>query len=319
VFVSSPYRRILVTGGHGLLGHGLQAIAPDLPGRTFVFCGSRDADLRDPSATRALFERVAPDAVLHLAAVSGGVQFSTERPATLLRDNVLMNLNVLEAARLTAVKKVVVTLSTGMYAPDAPLPIVEQAVHDGPPHPSNYSYAFAKRLLEPSIRAWRTEYGLNVIGLAANGIFGEHANFRPTEAVMVAGLLRRFYENRAGGDPLVVWGDGSPLREYTYARDLARAFVWCLDHYDDPQFLHVGSTEEWSVRDTAHLIAELLGIDRARVVFDTGKPGGVFRKSTDNSRFVHLSHFVYTPFREGMARMVDWFATNYAVPGAVRL
>jgi GDP-L-fucose synthase len=313
------YRKILVTGGTGLLGSGLRAIASEYPDREFVFIGSRDCNLTRLDETVAFVDRLKPDAILHTAALAGGIQYSQKFPATLLRDNIFMNLNVMEAARLNGVGKTVMTLSTGMYPVDAPNPIREEFVHDGPPHDSNYSYSFAKRLVEPSIRAYRSEYGLNAIGLVSNGIFGECANFRPDEAVMVATLIRRFYEGRNSKEPLVVWGDGSPLREYTYSQDMARAFMWCLDHYNDPQILHIGSTEEHSVKDTALTIAELLGIDRARVHFDTTKPAGIFRKSTDNSRFVNLSQFIYTPFRVGLERTIRWFVENYDRPGHVRL
>lgn len=312
------YKKVLVTGATGLLGHAVMACAGDHPGTEFVGIGSRDCNLNRIDETVDFVGRLKPDAIVHTAALAGGIQYSMGHPATLLRDNVLQNLSVLEAARAVGVKKTILTLSTGMYAADAPVPIKEEYIHDGPPHESNYSYAFAKRLIEPSIRAYRTEYNLPVIGLISNGIFGEHANFRPAEAVMVASLIRRFVEQRDGTDPIVIWGDGSPLREYTYSLDMARAFLWCLEHYDAPQILHVGSTEEHSVRDTAYLIAELVGIDRSRLSFDTSKPAGILRKGTDNSRFVGLSGFTYTPFRTGLERTIKWFLANRDLPG-VRL
>lgn len=136
---------------------------------------------------------------------------------------------------------------------------------------------------------------------------------------MVAALIRRFYENRDNGSEIVIWGDGSPLREYTYSQDLARAFMWCLENYDEPQFLNIGSTEETSVKDTAFMIADLTGVARERVVFDTSKPAGIFRKATDNGRFTRLSNFQYTPFRVGMERTVQWFMKHYSEKGTVRL
>jgi GDP-L-fucose synthase len=313
------YRKILVTGATGLLGHAVMACASEHPDAEFIGIGSRDCNLNRMDEAIAFVSRIKPDAIVHTAALAGGIQYSTTHPATLLRDNVLQNLSVLEAARAAGVRKTILTLSTGMYAADAPVPIREEYIHDGPPHESNYSYAFAKRLIEPSIRAYRSEYGLSVIGLVSNGIFGEHANFRPAEAMMVASLIRRFVEQRDGTGPVVIWGDGSPLREYTYGADMARAFLWCLEHYDDPQVLHVGSTEEHSVRDTAYLIAELVGIDPARLVFDASKPSGILRKGTDNSRFVTLSAFTYTPFRVGLERTIKWFLENRDVHGRVRL
>lgn len=313
------YKKILVSGGTGLLGTGVKAVAHEYPGREFIFFGSKDCNLTDRDETLRFVEKHKPDGFLHTAALSGGIQYSQKYPATLLRDNVLQNLNVLEAARLCGIGKTILTLSTGMYASDAPNPIKEEYIHNGYPHESNYSYSFAKRLIDPSIKAYRTEYGISAIGLISNGIFGENANYKPAESIMVAALIRRFYENRNGTDPIVIWGDGSPLREYTYSKDMARAFMWCLDNYDDAQILHIGSTEENSVKDTAYMIADIMKIDRARVQFDTSKPAGILKKSTDNSRFVNLSGFKYTSFREGLEHSIKWFAENYDKPGAVRL
>jgi GDP-L-fucose synthase len=313
------FRKILVTGGTGLLGHAIQAIAGDYPGSQFVFIGTRDCDLTKPDDTADIVRAHAPDAIVHTAAVAGGIQFSTDHPATLLRDNVLMNLHIVEAARIARVRKTIMTLSTGMYPEYAPLPLREEHIHDGPPHASNYGYSFAKRLIEPMIRSYRREYGMDVIGLVANGIFGEHGNFRHGESVMLAALVRRFHEQRQTTDDIVVSGDGSPLREYTYSQDLARAFLWCLQHYDDERTLHVGSTEEHSVKETAYMIAELLDIDVRRIAFDASRPNGIMRKNTDNSRFLALSRFTYTPFKDALARTIAWFRANYDTPGAVRL
>jgi GDP-L-fucose synthase len=315
----SVFRKILVTGGSAVAGTAMKAVAREYPASEFVFIGSKECDLIDREQTFAFFERTRPDAVVHLAALSGGIGLSMKHPATVLRDNVLMNFNVLEAARTFGVAKTVMTLTTGMYPVEASLPLREASVHDGPPHPSNYGSSFAKRLVEPAIRAYREEYGLNVIGLVPNGIFGENDNFHAHDAPMVPTLIRRFCENRHGDGEIVLWGDGTPLREYTYARDVARAFLWCLHHYDDAQILNTGTTEELSIREIATLIATFVGVDPSRIAFDTSKPNGIHRKNSDNGRFVSLSGFRYTPFREGLERTVRWFVeTSEKSPGAIR-
>lgn len=268
---------------------------------------------------KAAMEKVRPDAVIHLAAVSGGIGYSTKYPATLLRDNVLMNMHVLEAVRVLEVPKTIMTLSIGMYPSDSPIPISEDSIHQGPPHGSNYSYAFAKRLVEPSIRAYRAEYDMNIIGLVPNGIYGPNANYAYEDSVMLSALIRRFHENKDSDEKLTVWGDGSPLREYTYSEDMARAYMWCLDNYDEEQILHVGTTEEHSVKSVAFMVAEIMGIDRSRIDFDTTKPAGQLRRSTDNSRFIGLSKFQYTPFRAGLEKSIEWFLERYPDPTKVRL
>jgi len=305
------YRKILITGSAGVLGTAVREISSDYPQTEFVFLTSKDLDLTDQPATHRTVVEHQPDAIFHLAAVSGGIGFSMKRQATMLRDNTLMALSVLEAARKCSVKKTIMTLTTGMYPVDAPLPLNESFIHAGYPHDSNYGSSFAKRLIDPAIRAYREEYGLRVVGLVPSGIFGENDYFHSEDAAMVPALIRRFYDCRNSDEKIMIWGDGSPLREYTYAKDIARIFMWALAEYDDAQVLNIGTTEENSVRDIAFMIADCMHIDKSRIFFDTTKPAGIFRKSTDNSRFIRLSKFTYTPFRSGLEKTIAWFCDAY--------
>jgi GDP-L-fucose synthase len=314
------YNKILVTGASGVLGHGFKAIESEYPDVSFVYVSSRDCDLRDPGQTLEVLAGHKPDAVIHLAAVSGGIGLSIKHPATLLRDNTLMIFTVLEAARKLNLGKVVMTLTTGMYPTTAPLPLNEANIHDGYPHASNYGSSFAKRLIDPAIRAYREEYGVSAIGLAPSGIFGPHDNFNFDDAPMLPALIRRFYENRGTKENIVIWGDGTPLREYTFSQDLARIFMWCLENYDEAQVLNVGTTEELAIKDIAFMIADIMGVDRSRITFDLSKPKGIHRKNTDNSRFVNLSQHKYLPFREGLEKTIAWFCQAYENnPGSIRL
>lgn len=312
------YSKIWVTGGTGLVGRALRETVVENGRQEWSFTGSKDCDLTSSREVQDKVKEFRPDAIIHLAAKSGGIGYSTKCPATLLRDNLLMNLNVLDAAKDYGVKKVILTLSTGMYPDKVSYPIKEEYIHDGPPHDSNYSYSFAKRLAEPMIRAYQTEYGLCAIGLVPNGIIGEYMNYRPDESTVVGALIRRFYENRNDNTPIYVWGDGSPLREFTYAKDLARAYLWCLDNYSNPQILHIGTTEEHSIKEIAYMTAEELGIDLNRIEFDISKPAGQFRKNTDNSKFTALSNFKYTTFGEALKNTIDYFKNNFQ-NGSLRL
>lgn len=300
-------KKILVTGGTAVVGTALKSISDKYPKYNFDFMGSKDCNLTNKHETIQYVKKFKPDTIIHLAALSGGIGLSIKYPATMLRDNVLMNLNILETARCLDVKKIIMTLTSGMYPVKCPLPIKEEYIHDGYPHESNYGSSFAKRLVDPCIKAYRHEYNLNVIGLVPNGIFGENDNFNYNDAPMVPSLIRKFYENRNNNSKIILWGDGSPLREYTYSKDIARIYMWCLDNYNDSQILNIGSTEEHSVKDIAFMIAEVLNIDKKRIEFDKTKPNGIFRKSTDNSKFTRLSKFQYTPFKKGLEITIEWF------------
>ena len=298
----------------------MKAVHKEYPEYEFVFLDSTDCDLTNQARVHEFFDAMRPDAIIHLAAISGGIGLSLRHQAGMLRDNLFMNFNVMEAARLYGVKKLIMTLTTGMYPADAPLPLKEEYIHAGDPHSSNYGSSFAKRMVEPAVRAYREEYGLSVIGLVPNGIFGMHDNFNFDDAPMLPSLIRRFYENRNNDEKLVIWGDGAPLREYTYSHDVARAFLWCLDNYDEAQILNTGTTEELSIKEIALMVAEHLNIDTARLEFDLSKPNGIYKKSVDNSRFVSLSGFEYTPFRVGLRKTIDWFVDAYENdPGSIRL
>jgi len=305
------FKKILVTGGNALVGTAIKSITEDYPESKFVFIGSKECNLTKMTETYGFIKKCKPDALIHLAAVSGGIGLSTKYPATILRENVLMSINMLEAARKLEINKVIMTLSSGMYPPTAPIPITEEEIHNGYPHESNYSYSFAKRLIEPCIEAYRVEYGMNVIGLVPNGMFGENDNFNYNDAIMVPSLIRRFHENKDSDEEIVIWGDGSPLREYTYSKDVAKIYMWCLLNYNDGQIINIGSTEEHSVKEIAFMIAEKFNIDKKRIAFDTSKPKGVFRKSTDNSRFLKLSNFKYTPFKVGLEKTIKWYCDTY--------
>ncbi|MGA1868165.1 MAG: NAD-dependent epimerase/dehydratase family protein [bacterium] len=314
------YNTILVTGSSAVLGTAVRAISTNYPQYNFIFLTSKDCDLTDSKETLTAIRHYNPDAILHLAAVSGGIGLSMKYPATMLRDNVLLTFNILEAARQCSVKKTIMTLTTGMYPAKAPLPLREEYIHDGYPHESNYGSSFAKRLIDPAIRAYREEFSMNVIGLVPSGIFGENDNFNYEDAPMVPSLIRRFYENRQGNSEIVIWGDGTPLREYTYSKDLAKIYIWALENYNDAHILNIGTTEENSVKEIAYMIADILYIDRNRIVFDTTKPAGIFRKNTDNSRFRIRSDFTYTPFRVGLEKTIQWFCDAYKNnPGSIRL
>jgi GDP-L-fucose synthase len=300
--------RVLITGGAGMVGRALAASAD--PAIEAVFAGSADADLRDASACAGLFARVRPTHVIHLAARVGGVLANTQRVGDFFRDNLLINLNVLDAARDSRVEKFVCILSSCVYPDGAPLPLRETSLHAGEPHPSNFGYAYAKRMLEVQCRAYTQQFGLRCICLIPNNLYGPHDNFDTESGHVIPALIRKIHAARQADGRAVVWGDGSPRREFTFVADLARAIWWALREYDGPP-LNVGTDEEVTIRHAAESICRVLDFDPARLDWDTRMPSGQPRKPTDTTRFRALSGLRMTPIADGIAATVRWYLDNY--------
>jgi GDP-L-fucose synthase len=188
---AGPRPRLLVTGATGVLGSAFVGVASAYPGHDFIFVARGELDLTDAAAVHAFFGREKIRQVIHLAAISGGIDLARRYPARILRDNVSMCFAVLEAAVAHRLDKVVLTLSSGMYPADAPQPNTEDQIHLGLPHETAYSYAMAKRLMEPANRAYRAEHSLDVIGLVPSGIYGPDDNYNPDDCTWIAGQIGR--------------------------------------------------------------------------------------------------------------------------------
>ena len=214
--------KILITGGTGMVGSAFEHIYPK---RNIIIC-PRTYDLRNSQHAQRVLQNIHPDAIIHLAAKVGGVKANMEYLGDFYRDNVLINTNVLEAARKFKVKKVVSLLSTCVYPDEVNYPLTEDQIHNGPPHPSNYAYAYAKRMLDIQSRAYRDQYGCNFITAIPNNLFGEHDNFDLENSHVLPAIIRKVYEAKLNGTNVSLWGDGSSLREFTYSRDLAEILLF---------------------------------------------------------------------------------------------
>lgn len=304
-------KKLLITGMSGVTGAAFQDLSDEISKNYEIhFSQSSVCDLTDFSKSFEYIGDLNPDYIINLAAKSGGIGMSASSQATLLRDNTLINLNILEIARKLKTKKLLLVLSSGIYPEKAEMPFKESSLHDGEPHVSAYGYSFAKRLIEPAIRAYREEFGIDVIGAIPNGIFGKNDNFSE-DAPMLPSLIRRFYSKKDTDEEIEVWGDGSPLREYTFSIDVAKSFMWMLENYSESVVLNTGSTEENSIKDIAFMVADNLSINKERIFFNTSKPSGIFRKPTDNTLFLNKSNFKYTPFEIGLKETIDWFDITY--------
>ncbi len=299
--------KILVTGATGLLGKAIQELAvPDM-----IFIGSKDADLTDFKQAQKIFQKVRPTQVIHLAAQVGGIGGNSMHTGEYFRNNIMINTNVLEAARLAGVKKLVSFMSTCVFPDKCKYPLNEKNIHNGPPHPSNFGYAYAKRMLEVQSNAYRNEWGCNYIIAIPTNIYGPHDNFSLKDGHAIPSLIHKCFLAKKNKVDLPVWGSGKPLREFVLSDDIAKLAVWALDNYNEPSPIILSSGIEISVKDLVLLIANKMKFT-GKIIFDDTKPDGQFRKPSDTTKFrKYLPDFKFTPIGKGIEKTVDWFVKNY--------
>lgn len=299
--------KVLVTGGTGMIGSALQSLL-----KSARYVSSSECDLRDATATNRLFEESRPEFVIHLAAKVGGVKANTDYIGDFFLDNILINTNVIEASRRCGVKKVISILSTCVYPDEVVYPLTEDQVHAGRPHSSNFGYAHAKRMLDVQSRAYRQQHGCNFITAIPNNLFGSYDNFHLENSHVIPAIIRKMHEANLNGEDIVLWGDGSPLREFTYSNDLANILLFLLENYDAPEPINVGNTQEISIKDVAEMIAEISDF-KGKIIWDTSKPMGQYRKPSDNSKLIKLGwkQEYYTDLRKSLTETYKWVILNY--------
>jgi GDP-L-fucose synthase len=304
-------KKILVTGGSGFLGRHVQAELERRGAARIVAPRSTQVDLTDAQATRRLFEQERPDLVMHLAAQVGGIGANLKKPGSFFRDNVAMGLNVLEEARRVGTPKVVITGTICAYPKFAPVPFREDDLWSGYPEETNAPYGIAKKAILVMAQAYRAEFGSNFVMLFPVNLYGPHDNFDLETSHVIPAMIRKFASAHARGDKKVVlWGDGSPTREFLYVEDAARGLIDAAERYDDPDPVNLGAGFEISMRELANLIATKVGY-HAEVVWDASRPNGQPRRRLDVSRALERFGFVAkVGFDEGLDRTIDWYNQN---------
>ena len=222
-------------------------------------------------------------------------------------DNIMINTNVIEAARKSGVEKLVAFLSTCIFPNDVEYPLTESKIHLGSPHPSNDAYAYAKRMADVQIRAYREQYGLKYTSVIPTNIYGPNDNFDIENGHVIPSLIHKCYLARENKTDLYIWGSGTPLREFIFSKDVAELVTWVIDNYDDFEPLILSTSEEISIKDVVNVITENMNF-KGNVIFDKTKPDGQFRKPSDNSKLKSfLPNFKFTPFEE----TIEWFEKKY--------
>ncbi|KAJ3414758.1 GRR1-like protein 1 [Chytridiales sp. JEL 0842] len=319
---------ILVTGASGLVGKAIEHVVNNCDderfrkreGEEWVFVGSKDADLTDLNETMALFDRVKPTHVIHLAAVVGGLFANMSAPLTFLRSNLLINDNILHASHTHNVSKVVSCLSTCIFPDKTTYPIDETMVHNGPPHDSNYGYAHAKRMVDVLNKAYADQFGRCYTSVIPTNIFGPYDNYNLKNSHVIPGLIHKCYlakkaleSGNVKESHFVVSGSGTPLRQFIYSHDLAKLFIWTLRSYNsvEPLILSVPESQELSIKQVAESIKDKMGYE-GPVVWDVSRADGQYKKTASNDKLMSLlPDFEFTPFEDALQESVNWFVQNY--------
>ena len=299
---------VLITGGSGMVGHAFKSVLPDA-----AYVSSEQYDLRSLKETQDMFSAFKPECVIHLAAKVGGVMANSEMVADFYTENTQINTNVLYCAHKHNTKKVVSFLSTCVYPDDVSYPLTEDQLHLGAPHPSNFGYAYAKRMVDTMSRAYRQQYGRNFITAIPNNLYGENDNYHLQDGHVIPALMNRIWYAKINNLPEVeCWGDGLPRREFTYSGDAAEILVFLLENYNGESPVNIGNTEEYSIKEVVGLLCEYLEYD-GEIKWNTDKPSGQFRKPSSNEKLIDMGwkREWYTPVREGLKKSCEWFIMNY--------
>jgi GDP-L-fucose synthase len=306
-----PNKRVVVTGGAGFLGSFLVEKLRVRGCWEIVVPLIEDYDLRDSQAVSRLYHEAKPDIVIHLAAVVGGIGANRENPGRFFYDNAIMGIQMMEYGRRQGVEKFVVIGTICAYPKFTPVPFREDNLWNGYPEETNAPYGLAKKMLLVQAQAYRAQYGFNAIYLLPVNLYGPGDNFDLETSHVVPALIRKCVEARERGeDQIVLWGDGTPTREFLNAEDAAEGILLAAERYDGPLPVNLGSGQEISIRDLAAMIVAETGFT-GRVVWDTTKPNGQPRRCLDVSRARELFGFqARIPLREGISKTVAWFLAH---------
>ena len=301
-------KRVCVTGGAGFLGSYVTAKLRERGAKEIFIPRIEDYDLVRPEDIKRMLDDSRPDVIIHLAAHVGGIGANREHPAEFFYDNLMMGVQLIHQAWLLGIEKFVALGTVCAYPKFTPVPFKEDDIWDGYPEETNAPYGLAKKMLLVQSQAYREQYGFNSIFLLPVNLYGPRDNFDPRSSHVIPALIRKCLEAQDNGvEEIVVWGDGSPTREFLYVEDAAEGILLATEKYDGSDPVNLGSGREISIKDLALLIARLTGF-QGRMVFDTSKPNGQPRRALDTTRAEQYFGFrAGTDFEQGLQKTIDWY------------
>jgi GDP-L-fucose synthase len=304
--------RIYVAGHNGLVGSAVVRALKNQGFENLTVRTHRELDLTEQAAVRKFFDSERPQAVIMAAAKVGGIHANNSHPATFLRDNLLIQDNVIDAAHRAGVEKFVFLGSSCIYPKMAPQPIKEDYLLTGPLEPTNEWYAIAKIAGLKMCQAYRRQYGFNAISLMPTNLYGPGDNFDLQNSHVLPALIRKFHDAKTRGDKRVeIWGSGTPRREFLHVDDLADAVVYLLQNYDSEAIVNIGWGEDVTIRELAEIVMSVIGYS-GELTLDPSKPDGTPRKLLDVSRLGSLGWRPQITLKKGIEMTYTWFKQHSA-------
>lgn len=297
--------KTLLTGGNGLIGSKFL-------NDKYLKPTSKEVDLVNQKAVDDYFKHNSDITnVIHCAAKVGGVSANMNNKGQFFYENIMMNTNVIEACRKYGIKKLVVFLSTCVFPDEVEYPLTETKIHLGPPHTSNDAYAYSKRMADIQLKAYREQYGLKYISVIPTNTYGPNDNFNLNDGHIIPALIHKCYLAKKNQTDFIVWGNGTALREFIYAKDVAEITEWLMENYDESEPIIISTADEVKIADVAVMIAEIMNFD-GNIVFDYTKPNGQHRKPSDNAKLLkYLPNYKFTSLYDGLKETIQWFEESH--------
>ncbi len=302
--------KIYIAGHRGLVGSAIVRKLEEKGYTNLIYRTSKELDLTHKEQVELFFEQEQPDYVFLAAAKVGGIVANNDYPADFIRDNLMIQTNVIDAAYRTSVKKLLFLGSTCIYPKFAPQPMNEDSLLTGILEPTNEPYAIAKIAGIKMCESYNRQYATNYISVMPTNLYGPNDNFDLETSHVLPALIRKFHEAKIEKAKTVeVWGTGTPRREFLYSDDLADAVIYLMNNYDGSQFINIGVGKDISIKELAEKVKEIVGF-KGEIVFNTSKPDGTPRKLVDVTRLNELGWQPSTSLDEGLKRAYEWFLTN---------
>jgi GDP-L-fucose synthase len=305
-------RRVCVTGGAGFLGSFVLAALKERGAKQVFVPHIEEYDLVNPGDIQRMYDNARPDIVIHLAALAGGIGANRARPADFFYINLMMGVQLMHEAWKRGVEKFVAIGTVCAYPKFTPIPFREENLWEGYPEETNAPYGLAKKMLLVQAQAYREQYGYNAIYLLPVNLYGPRDNFDLQTSHVIPALIRKCIEaQEKGAKEIVLWGDGSPTREFLYASDAADGILTATERYNESEPVNLGSGQEISIKALAELIARLTGY-QGKLVWDTSQPNGQPRRALDTSRAAeYFGWRASVPFEEGLRQTIAWYRETH--------